>query len=73
MRILVTGAAGFIGSHTTLELVEAGYDVMCIDNFSNSVSGEITDCLLCCFSTVPFALEFTEELFFDFIQNSKKK
>ncbi|XGW20713.1 hypothetical protein V3C99_004030 [Haemonchus contortus] len=38
MRILVTGAAGFIGSHTTLELVEAGYDVMCIDNFSNSVS-----------------------------------
>ncbi|KJH53475.1 UDP-glucose 4-epimerase [Dictyocaulus viviparus] len=38
MRILVTGAAGFIGSHTTLELVAAGYDVMCIDNFSNSVS-----------------------------------
>ncbi|KIH59491.1 hypothetical protein ANCDUO_10274, partial [Ancylostoma duodenale] len=38
MRILVTGAAGFIGSHTTLELVEAGYEVMCIDNFSNSVS-----------------------------------
>ncbi|KAK6728781.1 hypothetical protein RB195_006058 [Necator americanus] len=40
MRILVTGAAGFIGSHTTLELVEAGYDVMCIDNFSNSVSDD---------------------------------
>ncbi|WKX91354.1 hypothetical protein Q1695_009864 [Nippostrongylus brasiliensis] len=38
MKILVTGAAGFIGSHTTLELVEAGYDVMCIDNFSNSAS-----------------------------------
>uniref|UniRef100_A0A1I7XP44 UDP-glucose 4-epimerase n=1 Tax=Heterorhabditis bacteriophora TaxID=37862 RepID=A0A1I7XP44_HETBA len=37
MRILVTGAAGFIGSHTVLELVEAGYDVLGIDNFSNSI------------------------------------
>ncbi|KAK6106580.1 UDP-glucose 4-epimerase GalE [Brugia pahangi] len=37
MKILLTGAAGFIGSHVTLELLEAGYDVICIDNFSNSV------------------------------------
>ncbi|MCP9261015.1 UDP-glucose 4-epimerase [Dirofilaria immitis] len=37
MRILITGAAGFIGSHVTLELLEAGYDVVGIDNFSNSV------------------------------------
>ncbi|VDK74672.1 unnamed protein product [Litomosoides sigmodontis] len=37
MRILVTGAAGFIGSHVTLELLAAGYDVICVDNFSNSV------------------------------------
>ncbi|VDK81454.1 unnamed protein product, partial [Onchocerca ochengi] len=37
MRILITGAAGFIGSHVALELLEAGYDVICVDNFSNSV------------------------------------
>ncbi|CAJ0577591.1 unnamed protein product, partial [Mesorhabditis spiculigera] len=40
MLVLVTGAAGFIGSHTVLELIEAGYEVYCIDNFSNSISDE---------------------------------
>lgn len=36
--ILVTGAAGFIGSHTVLELLNADYSVVAIDNFLNSVS-----------------------------------
>lgn len=36
MRILVTGGAGYIGSHTCLELLEAGYDVTVVDNLSNS-------------------------------------
>ncbi|PAV83384.1 hypothetical protein WR25_16118 [Diploscapter pachys] len=40
MKILVTGAAGFIGSHTVLELVESGYDVFCIDNFVNAVADD---------------------------------
>lgn len=35
-RILVTGGTGFIGSHTTVELQNAGYDVVIIDNLSNS-------------------------------------
>ena len=35
-RILVTGGTGFIGSHTTVELQEAGYEVIIIDNLSNS-------------------------------------
>jgi len=33
--VLVSGGAGFIGSHVTVELVEAGYDVVIADNFSN--------------------------------------
>jgi UDP-glucose 4-epimerase len=36
MKILVTGGAGYIGSHTCLELLNAGYEVVVIDNFSNS-------------------------------------
>ncbi|MDE6120928.1 MAG: UDP-glucose 4-epimerase GalE [Muribaculaceae bacterium] len=34
--VLVSGGAGYIGTHTTVALVEAGYDVVVIDNFSNS-------------------------------------
>lgn len=36
MRILVTGGAGFIGSHTTVELLRAGHEVVVVDNYSNS-------------------------------------
>lgn len=36
MNILVTGGAGFIGSHTCLELLNAGHDVIVVDNLSNS-------------------------------------
>lgn len=34
--VLVTGGAGYIGSHTSLQLLEAGYDVVVLDNLSNS-------------------------------------
>ena len=40
--ILVTGGTGFIGSHTTVELQQAGYDVVIIDNLSNS-KAEVLD------------------------------
>jgi UDP-glucose 4-epimerase len=36
MAILVTGGAGFIGSHTCVLLLEAGYDIVVLDNFHNS-------------------------------------
>ena len=36
MSILVTGGAGYIGSHTCVELLNAGYDIVVLDNFSNS-------------------------------------
>lgn len=36
MKVLVTGGAGFIGSHTAVELLNAGHEVVIVDNFSNS-------------------------------------
>ena len=36
MKILVTGGAGYIGSHTVVELLSSGYDVVVVDNLSNS-------------------------------------
>lgn len=36
MSVFVTGAAGYIGSHTCVELLQAGYDVVAADNFANS-------------------------------------
>ena len=36
MAILVTGGAGYIGSHTCVELQNAGYDVVVLDNLSNA-------------------------------------
>ena len=36
MKVLVTGGTGYIGSHTVVELINSGYEVIIIDNFSNS-------------------------------------
>ena len=35
-RILVTGGAGYIGTHTCVELIETGHDVLVVDNLCNS-------------------------------------
>jgi len=42
MAVLVTGGAGFIGSHTCLELLGHGYEVVVVDDFSNSSPGALT-------------------------------
>ena len=36
MQILVTGGLGYIGSHTTVELLQRGFDVVIVDDLSNS-------------------------------------
>ena len=43
-RVLVSGGAGYIGSHVTVELIQAGYDVLVADDMSN--------CDLTCFEGV---------------------
>lgn len=40
-RILLTGGAGYIGSHTAVELSNSGYEIVILDNFSNSDKGVI--------------------------------
>lgn len=38
--VLVTGGAGYIGSHTILEMLNAGYNVVCVDNLCNSYNAK---------------------------------
>ena len=39
MRVLITGGAGFIGSHITLKLIEKGYEVTVLDNLLEQIHG----------------------------------
>ena len=52
-KILVTGGAGYIGSHTTVELQNAGYEVIILDNLSNS-NAEVIDGIERITGTRPF-------------------
>lgn len=46
-RILVTGGAGFLGSHLCEKLVSAGHEVLCIDNFYTGSKGNLSGLLRC--------------------------
>ena len=48
MNILLTGGAGFIGSHTAVELLNAGHDVVVVDNLYNSSKILQRGCLRLC-------------------------
>ncbi|XP_041621025.1 UDP-glucose 4-epimerase isoform X1 [Vulpes vulpes] len=52
-KVLVTGGAGYIGSHTVLELLEAGYLPVVIDNFHNAIRGK---------GSMPESLQRVQEL-----------
>ncbi|XP_064445838.1 UDP-glucose 4-epimerase isoform X2 [Mirounga angustirostris] len=52
-KVLVTGGAGYIGSHTVLELLEAGYLPVVVDNFHNAVRGR---------GSMPESLQRVQEL-----------
>jgi UDP-glucose 4-epimerase len=53
-KILVTGASGYIGSHTCVELLQAGYDVVALDNLSNSSRDAISRVEKITGKSVPF-------------------
>lgn len=53
-RILITGGTGYIGSHTALELLEAGYEVTLADNFANSSEVVLQRLTAICGSQIPF-------------------
>ncbi|MDE6103367.1 MAG: UDP-glucose 4-epimerase GalE [Oscillospiraceae bacterium] len=67
--ILVTGGTGFIGSHTCVELIQAGYDVVILDNLSNSKEScvdrikEITGVSVKFYKTDLLDLESTKRVF----------
>lgn len=52
--ILVTGGAGYIGSHTVIALTEAGYDAVIFDNFSNSKPAVLARINKICGKAIPF-------------------
>ena len=43
MRVLITGGAGFIGSHIALKLIEKGYEVTVLDNLLEQIHGAVPD------------------------------
>ena len=43
-KILLTGGAGFIGSHTCIELLKSGFEIVILDSFFNDRSKEIEKC-----------------------------
>ena len=43
--ILVSGGAGFIGSHLCRHLLDAGHEVLCVDNFYTGTKGNVADLL----------------------------
>lgn len=55
-RILVTGGTGYIGSHTVVELQNAGYEVVIIDNLSNS-NRDVLNGIKAITGTVPIFVE----------------
>ena len=55
MKILVTGGTGYIGSHTVVELSEAGHDVLIADNYSNSKPEALRRLRMLCPGRVDFS------------------
>ena len=53
-KILLTGGAGYIGSHTAIEMLNAGYEIIVADNFSNSSKESLRRVEKITGKTIPF-------------------
>ena len=53
-RILVTGGAGFLGSHLCERLLEAGHDVLCVDNYFTGSKANVDPLVAACFDTADY-------------------
>ena len=69
MAILVTGGAGFIGSHTCVELLNAGYEVIVVDNLCNSSQESLRRVEKITGKNVKFERMPEEEIFLPFFGN----
>ena len=56
MSVLVTGGAGYIGSHTCVELIRSGYEIIVVDNLSNSNPEAVRRVEKITGRTIPFIL-----------------
>ena len=74
MKVLVTGGAGYIGSHTVVELIQAGHSVVIVDDLSNArtdvvsriesiVNEKIKFCVLDCADKEQMRTVFAEDTF----------
>lgn len=54
MKVLVTGGAGYIGSHTCIELIQAGHDIVVVDNLANSKREALGRVETICGTQIPF-------------------
>ncbi|XP_010729591.2 UDP-glucose 4-epimerase isoform X3 [Larimichthys crocea] len=59
-KVLVTGGAGYIGSHCVVELIEAGYQPVVVDNFSNAVRGDVPESIHRIEKLLDTSIEFHE-------------
>ena len=79
MAILVTGGAGYIGSHTVVELQNAGYDVVVMDNLSNSSEKSLERVEAITGKKVPFYKadildrEALEEIFTEYVCRAERR
>lgn len=72
--VLLTGGAGYVGSHTIIPLIESGYEVVVLDNLSNACKGMLYYILLICVKLLneilySFLYKYLFEFFYFILSN----